>query len=146
MTRPSSSGPPSRKSCSTLLITFCLVVGVTYLFLQDWRATLIPTLTIPVSLIGTFAVLLALGFSANTVTLFALILAIGLVVDDAIVVVENVQRIMEEEKLGPKAGRDQGHEPGDRTDHRHHPGPAGRFRAGGISSRASPASSISSSP
>ncbi|MDP4978439.1 MAG: efflux RND transporter permease subunit, partial [Desulfobacterales bacterium] len=86
----------------TLFITFCLVVGVTYLFLQDWRATLIPTLTIPVSLIGTFAVLLALGFSANTVTLFALILAIGLVVDDAIVVVENVQRIMEEEGLGPK--------------------------------------------
>ena len=86
----------------TLFITFCLVVGVTYLFLQDWRATLIPTLTIPVSLIGTFAVLLALGFSANTVTLFALILAIGLVVDDAIVVVENVQRIMEEEDLGPK--------------------------------------------
>ncbi|MFZ0131284.1 MAG: multidrug efflux RND transporter permease subunit [Desulfobacterales bacterium] len=86
----------------TLLITFCLVVGVTYLFLQDWRATLIPTLTIPVSLIGTFAVLLALGFSANTVTLFALLLAIGLVVDDAIVVVENVQRLMEEEGLGPK--------------------------------------------
>lgn len=87
----------------TLLITFCLVVGVTYLFLQDWRATLIPTLTIPVSLIGTFAVLLALGYSANTLTLFALLLAIGLVVDDAIVVVENVQRIMEEEDLGPKA-------------------------------------------
>jgi len=86
----------------TLFITFSLVVGVTYLFLQDWRATLIPTLTIPVSLIGTFAVLLALGFSANTITLFALILAIGLVVDDAIVVVENVQRIIEEEDLGPK--------------------------------------------
>ncbi|MDZ7580103.1 MAG: multidrug efflux RND transporter permease subunit [Deltaproteobacteria bacterium] len=70
---------------------------------EDWRATLIPTLTIPVSLIGTFAVLLALGYSANTLTLFALLLAIGLVVDDAIVVVENVQRIMEEEDLGPKA-------------------------------------------
>ena len=86
----------------TLLITFLLVVGVTYLFLQDWRATLIPTLTIPVSLVGSFAVLLALGFSANTITLFALILAIGLVVDDAIVVVENVQRVMEEdEELSP---------------------------------------------
>ena len=82
----------------TLLITFLLVVGVTYLFLQDWRATLIPTLTIPVSLVGSFAVLLVLGFSANTITLFALILAIGLVVDDAIVVVENVQRVMEEEE------------------------------------------------
>jgi multidrug efflux pump subunit AcrB len=61
----------------TLLITFLMVVGVTYLFLQDWRATLIPSLTIPVSLIGTFALLLALGYSANTITLFALILAIG---------------------------------------------------------------------
>ena len=70
---------------------------VVFIFLQDWRATLIPALTIPVSLIGVFAVLLAFGFSANTVTLFALILAIGLVVDDAIVVVENVQRVMEEE-------------------------------------------------
>ena len=83
----------------TLLITFVLVVGVTYVFLQDWRATLIPTLTIPVSLIGTFAILIAMGFSANTITLFALILAIGLVVDDAIVVVENVQRVMDEEGL-----------------------------------------------
>jgi hydrophobe/amphiphile efflux-1 (HAE1) family protein len=83
-----------REIVITLFITFLLVVGVTYLFLQDWRATLIPSLTIPVSLIGTFAVLLVLGFSANTVTLFALILAIGLVVDDAIVVVENVQRVM----------------------------------------------------
>ena len=86
----------------TLLITFFLVVGVTYLFLQDWRATLIPALTIPVSLVGSFAVLLVLGFSANTVTLFALILAIGLVVDDAIVVVENVQRVMQEENLCPR--------------------------------------------
>jgi hydrophobe/amphiphile efflux-1 (HAE1) family protein len=86
----------------TLFVTFLLVVGVTYLFLQDWRATLIPTLTIPVSLVGCFAVLLTLGFSANTLTLFALILAIGLVVDDAIVVVENVQRVMEEEGLAPK--------------------------------------------
>ncbi|UEM02832.1 multidrug efflux RND transporter permease subunit [Skermanella rosea] len=81
----------------TLGITFVLVVGVTYLFLQDWRSTLIPTLAIPVSLIGVFAVLLAAGYSANTVTLFALILAIGLVVDDAIVVVENVRRVMEED-------------------------------------------------
>lgn len=92
-----------REIVFTLLITFCLVVGVTFLFLQDWRATLIPSLTIPVSLIGTFAVLMAMGFSANTLTLFALILAIGLVVDDAIVVVENVQRVMLEEHLAPKA-------------------------------------------
>jgi hydrophobe/amphiphile efflux-1 (HAE1) family protein len=87
----------------TLLITFILVVFVTYLFLQDWRATLVPTLTIPVSLVGTFGVLLALGYSVNTVTLFALILAIGLVVDDAIVVVENVQRVMQDDGLGSKA-------------------------------------------
>jgi hydrophobe/amphiphile efflux-1 (HAE1) family protein len=91
-----------REIVITLFITFLLVVGVTYLFLQDWRATLIPSLTIPVSLIGTFAVLLVLGFSANTVTLFALILAIGLVVDDAIVVVENVQRVMVEDRLSAR--------------------------------------------
>jgi multidrug efflux pump len=80
----------------TLILTGIIVLLVVYLFLQDWRATLIPALTIPVSLIGVFAILLALGYSANSVTLFALILAIGLVVDDAIVVVENVQRLMEE--------------------------------------------------
>jgi hydrophobe/amphiphile efflux-1 (HAE1) family protein len=87
----------------TLFLTFLLVVGVIFIFLQDWRASLIPTITVPVSLIGTFAVLLALGYSANTISLFALIMAIGLVVDDAIVVVENVYRIMENRKLGPKA-------------------------------------------
>ena len=87
----------------TLVITFLLVLFVNFIFLQDWRATLVPTVTIPVSLIGTFAVLLALGYSANTLSLFALIMAIGLVVDDAIIVVENVYRIMEKRKLGPKA-------------------------------------------
>lgn len=81
----------------TLVITFALVVAVTYLFLQDWRSTLIPMLTIPVSLIGGFAVLYVLGYSANTITLFAVVLAISLVVDDAIIVVENVQRVMAEE-------------------------------------------------
>jgi len=81
----------------TLGITFILVVLVTYIFLQDVRATLIPTLTVPVSLIGVFAILYVAGYSANSITLFALILAIGLVVDDAIVVVENVQRLLEEE-------------------------------------------------
>jgi hydrophobe/amphiphile efflux-1 (HAE1) family protein len=86
----------------TLGLTFLLVLFVNYLFLQDWRATLVPTATIPVSLIGTFAVLMALGYSANTISLFALIMAIGLVVDDAIVVVENVYRIMDQHKLTPK--------------------------------------------
>ena len=87
----------------TLVITFLLVLFVNYLFLQDWRATLVPTVTIPVSLIGTFAVLLVLGYSANTISLFALIMAIGLVVDDAIVVVENVYRVMDKRKLNAKA-------------------------------------------
>ncbi|MCB8822017.1 efflux RND transporter permease subunit [Microvirga rosea] len=88
-----------REIVITLMITFVLVVLVTYLFLQDWRATLIPTLTIPVSLIGGFAVLYLLGYSANTITLFAIVLAISLVVDDAIIVVENVQRVMTEDKV-----------------------------------------------
>jgi hydrophobe/amphiphile efflux-1 (HAE1) family protein len=87
----------------TLVITFLLVLFVNFIFLQDWRATLVPTVTIPVSLIGTFAVLLALGYTANTLSLFALIMAIGLVVDDAIVVVENVYRVMDKRKLGAKA-------------------------------------------
>jgi len=81
----------------TLAITMVLVVGVVFLFLQDWRATIIPTIAIPVSLIGVFAVLYLLGYSANTVDLFAIVLAITLVVDDAIVVVENVSRHLEED-------------------------------------------------
>jgi HAE1 family hydrophobic/amphiphilic exporter-1 len=72
-------------------------------FRGDWRSTLIPGIAIPVSLIGTFALLAAFGFTLNTIVLFALILAIGIVVDDAIIVVENVQRLMEEEELDPKA-------------------------------------------
>ena len=83
----------------TLFLTAFLVILVIYIFLQNWRATLIPSAAVPVSIIGTFAVLLALGMSANTISLFALVLAIGLVVDDAIVVVENVHRLMEEEGL-----------------------------------------------
>ncbi|MEM7222849.1 MAG: multidrug efflux RND transporter permease subunit [Pseudomonadota bacterium] len=86
----------------TLAQALALVLAVTFLFLGDWRSTLIPGLAIPVSLIGTFAVMLAIGYSANTVSLFAIILAIGLVVDDAIVVVENVQRIMDDEGLSPR--------------------------------------------
>jgi hydrophobe/amphiphile efflux-1 (HAE1) family protein len=81
----------------TLIEAFILVVVVVYLFLGSLRATIIPTIAVPVSLIGTFAVLLALGYSANTISLLAMVLAIGIVVDDAIVVVENVERVMEEE-------------------------------------------------
>lgn len=86
----------------TLILTLILVVVITYLFLQNWRATLIPALTIPVSILGTFIFLYPLGYSMNLLTMFALILVIGSLVDDAIVVVENVIRIMEEEKLPAK--------------------------------------------
>jgi hydrophobe/amphiphile efflux-1 (HAE1) family protein len=86
----------------TLLIAIGLVVLTVYVFLQDWRATLIPTMTIPVSLVGTFAVISLFGFSINMLTLFGLVLAIGIVVDDAIVVVENTQRHLDEEGLGAR--------------------------------------------
>ncbi|MBO5865711.1 MAG: efflux RND transporter permease subunit [Bacteroidaceae bacterium] len=86
----------------TIVETTILVILVIFLFLQNWRATLIPCLTIPVSLIGTFAVMLLLGFTINTLTLFGLILAIAIVVDDAIVVVENATRIIDQEGLPPR--------------------------------------------
>ncbi len=83
----------------TLIEAVALVLLVVFLFLQNWRATLIPLLAVPVSIIGTFGGMYLLGFSVNTLTLFGLVLAIGIVVDDAIVVVENVERIMQEEHL-----------------------------------------------
>src|SRR5690606_28587985 len=86
----------------TLLEAIALVFLVMYLFLQNLRATLIPTIAVPVVLLGTFGVLAALGLSINMLTMFAMVLAIGLLVDDAIVVVENVDRIMQEEGLSPK--------------------------------------------
>ena len=73
-----------------------------YLFLQNFRATLIPTIAVPVVLLGTFAIINAFGYSINTLTMFGMVLAIGLLVDDAIVVVENVERVMAEEGLPPK--------------------------------------------
>src|SRR5690606_40422 len=73
-----------------------------FVFLQSWRATLIPLLAVPVAIVGTFAGMLVLGFSINTLTLFGLVLAIGIVVDDAIVVVENVERLMHDEGLSPR--------------------------------------------
>ncbi|MEI6893402.1 MAG: multidrug efflux RND transporter permease subunit [Colwellia sp.] len=84
---------------TTLFQAIVLVVLVVFLFLQNWRATLIPLLAIPVSLIGTFAFMLLMGYSINTITLFGLVLAIGIVVDDAIIVIENVERILKEEQL-----------------------------------------------
>ena len=96
-----------RASITEVVHTFIeaavLVVLVVFVFLQTWRATLIPAVAVPVSLIGTFAGLFVFGFSINTLTLFAMVLAIGIVVDDAIVVLENVERLMREEKLTPVA-------------------------------------------
>jgi multidrug efflux pump len=86
----------------TLLEAIVLVFLVMLLFLQNWRATLIPTIAVPVVLLGTFAVLYAFGFSINVLTMFGLVLAIGLLVDDAIVVVENVERVMHEDGLAPR--------------------------------------------
>jgi multidrug efflux pump len=88
-----------REVVKTLGEAMLLVVLVVFLFLQDWRATVIPIAAVPVSLIGTFAGLFALGYSINTLTLFGMVLAIGIVVDDAIVVLENIERIMHEEGL-----------------------------------------------
>ena len=86
----------------TLVEAMLLVLAVVYIFLQNWRATLIPRIAVPISLIGTFAGLWLFGFSINTLTLFAMVLAIGIVGDDAIVVLENVERLMSEEKLPPR--------------------------------------------
>ena len=90
-----------RQVTVTLLEAVALVFLVMYLFLQNWRYTIIPTLVVPVALLGTMAVLLALGFSINVLTMFGMVLVIGIVVDDAIVVVENVERIMRDEGLDP---------------------------------------------
>ena len=102
---PSTPRRSSRSSIKgvikTLLEAIVLVFLVMYLFLQNFRATLIPTIAVPVVLLGTFGVLAALGYSVNMLTMFAMVLAIGLLVDDAIVVVENVERIMREEGLSP---------------------------------------------
>ncbi|OHC65745.1 MAG: RND transporter [Pseudomonadales bacterium RIFCSPLOWO2_02_FULL_63_210] len=86
----------------TFFEALVLVVLVVFIFLQNWRATLIPLLAIPVSLIGTFAGMYLLGFSINLLTLFGMVLAIGIVVDDAIVVIENVERVMNSDKIGPR--------------------------------------------
>ena len=91
---------------TTLVEAMLLVTLVVFLFLQSWRATLIPMLAVPVSVIGTFLGLLLLGFTINVLTLFALVLAIGIVVDDAIVVIENIERIMADEGLPPRVAAD----------------------------------------
>jgi multidrug efflux pump len=87
---------------NTLFEAIVLVFLVMFLFLQNWRATLIPTIAVPVVLLGTFGILAAFGYTINTLTMFGMVLAIGLLVDDAIVVVENVERVMHEDGLGPR--------------------------------------------
>ena len=114
----------------TLFIAFVLVVIVVFVFLGSLRATLIPAIAVPVSVIGSFAVLLVMGYSANTISLLAMVLAIGILVDDAIVVVENVERVMEEEPEPVAGGRDEeGDDRDHRADHRDHVGPSFGVRA-----------------
>ncbi len=105
----------------TLFEAFILVFIVVLVFLQDWRATLMPMIDVPVSLIGTFAVMALLGFSLNNLSLFGLVLAIGIVVDDAIVVVENIERWMARGLAAPR-GDHQGHGRDHRPGDRHHAG------------------------
>ncbi|MBQ3287963.1 MAG: efflux RND transporter permease subunit [Kiritimatiellae bacterium] len=92
-----------KETFKTLLVALVLVVLITYLFLQDWRATFVPAIAIPISLLGTFAFLYPLGYTINVLTMFGLILVIGSLVDDAIVVAENCQALMAREGLSPKA-------------------------------------------
>lgn len=103
MTPRLSSSFLSGEVVKTLFEAIMLVFPVMYLFLQNMRATLIPTIAVPVVLLGTFAILAAFGYSINTLTMFGMVLAIGLLVDDAIVVVENVERVMMEDKLPREA-------------------------------------------
>ncbi len=147
-TTTSSTTP--RSSCSasieavvhTLLEAIALVVLVVILFLQTWRASIIPLIAVPVSVVGTFAVMHVFGFSVNALTLFGLVLAIGIVVDDAIVVVENVERNIER-GLDPKSAAYQRHARGDRPDHRHRAGAGRGVRAAGLHHRPDRASSTS---
>ena len=101
--RRSSSRKSIHEVIVTIFVAILLVVGVVFLFLQNWRATIIPVVAIPVSLVGTFAILAALGISLNNLSLFGLVLAVGIVVDDAIVVVENVERNMRS-GMSPRGG------------------------------------------
>ena len=131
-----SSRKASTAWSHTLLEAFVLVVIVVFLFLGNVRATLIPLIAVPVSLIGTFAVMLALGYSANTVSLLALVLAIGIVVDDAIVVVEAVEAQLEKDPtISPAEAARRAMSADHRADHRHHAGAAVGVRAGRVHSR-----------
>ena len=114
-------------------------------FLQNWRAALIPLVAVPVAIVGTFAVMAVLGFSLNNISLFGLVLAIGIVVDDAIVVVENVERWLEH-GLPPREAARQGDGRGHGAGHRRGPGALRRVRAVRVHQRHHRASSSASSP
>lgn len=116
----------------TLIEAIIIVVGVMYLFLQNWRATIIPTIAVPVVLLGTFAVLGILGYSINMLTMFGLVLAIGLLVDDAIVVVENVERVMSEEGADPRSATIKSHGPDSGGPDRYRHGAFGRVYSDGL--------------
>ena len=129
----------------TLVEAIVLVVLVMFLFLQSWRSTLIPTITIPVSLIGTFAFVKLFGFSINTLTLFGIMLATGLVVDDAIVVIENIERHIHEYGTPARAGGLGRDGRGVRRRHRDRRSCWSRCSCRWRSSQARPAASTSSS-
>ena len=119
----------------TFIEAIVLVVAVVFLFLQNWRATLIPVIAVPISIIGTFAGMYLLGFSINLLTLFGLVLAIGIVVDDAIVVLENVERIMCDGAPVAAPSSHQGHGGSHRPCHRHRAGALRGVRAGDVHGR-----------
>ena len=129
----------------TLFEAVILVAIVVLFFLQDWKAMILPMIDVPVSLVGTFAVMALLGFSLNNLTLFGLVLAIGIVVDDAIVVLENIERQIAD-GLDATGGDDQGHGRNHRADHRHHAGADLGVPAGGVRAGHHRASSTGSSP
>ena len=119
---------------TTMLEAVALVGLVVLIFLQDWKAMILPMIDVPVSIIGTFAVMAAMGFSLNNISLFGLVLTIGIVVDDAIVVLENIERMLARGH-DVAHGHHQGHGGSDRTDHRGGPGAVRGFRALRVSQR-----------
>jgi Cu/Ag efflux pump CusA len=129
----------------TLFIALALVILVVFIFIQDWRATLIPTIAIPVSLLATFIAFPLLGFTINVLSLLGLVLAIGIVVDDAIVVVEAVQ-VNIEKGMNAKEATIHAMKEVTAPGHRHHPGAGGGLHPGGRPWAASPAGSTSSLP
>ena len=144
-TPPRTSASRSTEVFKTLRDAIVLVALVVLVFLQNWRSALIPLVAVPVAIIGTFAVMAAVGFSLNNLTLFGLVLAIGIVVDDAIVVVEAVEHHIEH-GLTPREADDQGDGRGVRAGDRRRPGAHARCSCRAPSSAASPASSSASSP